>query len=40
MSIAVEHERFILTANRLRGSISLSVERRSKLRLALSGGNS
>jgi hypothetical protein len=40
MSIAVENGRFLLTAIRLRRSIVLSVERRSKLRLALSGGDS
>jgi hypothetical protein len=40
MSIAVEHERSLLTANRLRRSTVLSVERRSKLWLALAGGNS
>jgi len=38
MSIAVRYERFIPAAKRLRGKTLLSIERRIKARLALSGG--
>jgi hypothetical protein len=40
MSIAVRYERFIPAAKRKRGKTLLSIERRSKAHVALSGGNS